>query len=480
MALHNASRWGLLGIIAGAAALYLLGNQHIPLVDRDEPRYAECSREMLKSGDWVVPRFLGELRPHKPPLIYWCQAAAMELLGDTAQAARLPSAIAVTLVVALLAAFLRRAADVRVAAWSAFIFATSALVIAGAKLCITDGLLLLWIFIGQACLYSLRQKPSMGIAATFWLATGLAGLTKGPVVLLIHAGTLAMLAILETRGHWRDSAAWKQAIGWWPRLRPILGVIIVATVVLPWIILVHQRAPQFLPLLLNRASRYAGGGAEGHAEPPGYYLLLIWGLLFPWSFFLPAAIGTGLKENRDVPLTRFALAAALGPWLVMELLANKLPFYILPSFPALAILTAQLIVRRDWTRAPIILGGATAAIAAILFAVIPTSFPALCGARTIGRELAYMGAGGDVTVAMVDYREPSLAFYQGGGARESSINAISALPPRQWVVITTDAWAKLPPDVRYRYEIRNEPVAAAEYNDGWHVAHLMILHAIVQ
>jgi 4-amino-4-deoxy-L-arabinose transferase-like glycosyltransferase len=480
MLFPKASRWGLFCIVAGAAALYLLGNERIPLWDRDEPRYAECSREMLRGGDWVVPRFLGELRAHKPPLVYWCQATAMQLFGETAAAARLPSTVAVTIVIALLAGFVRRVADVRLAAWSAFVFATSALVIAGAKLCITDGPLLLWICIGQGCLYLLWQKPSVSAALIFWLATGLAGLTKGPVVLLIHAGTLIVLAALDTRGHWREAAAWKRAIGWWRRLHPIIGLLIVCALVLPWIILVHQRAPSFLPLLLSRAGRYASGGAEGHAAPPGYYLLLIWGLLFPWSFFLPAAVGTGLKENKDVPLARFALAAAIGPWFVMELLANKLPFYILPCFPALAVLTAQLIVRRNMARGPAIMGGAMAFIAAIAFAVILPGFSSLAASRTIGRELASLGAGGSVTVAMIDYREPSLAFYQGGGARESSMSAISSPNPPNWAVITTDAWARLSTNVHNNYQIMDHPVPAALYNDGWRTTRLIIVHASVQ
>src|SRR5580698_4483372 len=79
----RAYRWKIFGLLIGAAGLFLVGNARVSLFDRDEPRYAECSREMLESGDWVVPRYLGELRTHKPPLIYWCQAAAMSVFGPT-------------------------------------------------------------------------------------------------------------------------------------------------------------------------------------------------------------------------------------------------------------------------------------------------------------------------------------------------------------------------------------------------------------
>src|SRR3954470_5930661 len=84
-------------VILLCAALYLVGNGRVSLWDRDEPRYAQASRQMLQSGDWVVPQLLGQPRINKPPLIYWCQATAMRFLGDNAVAARLPSLIAMTL-----------------------------------------------------------------------------------------------------------------------------------------------------------------------------------------------------------------------------------------------------------------------------------------------------------------------------------------------------------------------------------------------
>jgi 4-amino-4-deoxy-L-arabinose transferase-like glycosyltransferase len=85
-------------VIALAAGLYLVGNGAVSLWDRDEPRYAQTSRQMLRSGNWVVPRYLDKGRDAKPVFIYWCQAAAMRALGDEAGrgvfAARLPSVVA--------------------------------------------------------------------------------------------------------------------------------------------------------------------------------------------------------------------------------------------------------------------------------------------------------------------------------------------------------------------------------------------------
>src|SRR2546422_588144 len=100
-------------IALGAAAVYIAGNGSVSLFDRDEPRYAQCSRQMLQSGDWVVPRLFDEVRTAKPVFIYWCQAAAMKMLGDTAFAARLPSALAMPVTLIGFAAFVWRVAGQR-------------------------------------------------------------------------------------------------------------------------------------------------------------------------------------------------------------------------------------------------------------------------------------------------------------------------------------------------------------------------------
>src|SRR3954467_14766345 len=87
----------LILLIVCAFAVYLAGNGRVSLWDRDEPRYAQTSRQMLQSGDWVVPKLLDEVREKKPVFIYWCQASAMRMLSPDEFAARLPSAIGVTL-----------------------------------------------------------------------------------------------------------------------------------------------------------------------------------------------------------------------------------------------------------------------------------------------------------------------------------------------------------------------------------------------
>jgi 4-amino-4-deoxy-L-arabinose transferase-like glycosyltransferase len=470
-------RVGLLAILAGAFGVYLIGNQRVSLWDRDEPRYAECSREMLRSGDWVVPRFLGELRAHKPPLIYWCQATAMELFGQNASSARLPSSVAAVLTAALLGWFAWRFAGPGQALWATLIFCSSALVIAAAKLCITDAVLLLWTIIGQGSLYVLwrTRSPHMRAVLLFWISTGLAGLTKGPVILAIHGGLLLVLAAMEVGPRWRSMAAWKSAMAWWRLLQPLLGVLILFVIIAPWIGRVNQRAPDFLPLLFSRAGKYASSGAEGHGEPPGYYLLLIWGLFFPWSILLPAAIVHGWKHRTD-KLTRFALAATIGPWLVMELIINKLPFYVLPSFPGLAILTSAVVLQWRSRRVAAVMGIGMLAVMAITYGVILPNIPVLSASRSVAIELRALGAGGDVPVAMIDYREPSLAFYQGGGAREREEGQLTPSMPEDWAVLTTEAWNRVPADIKTHFEVIGQPRPAWMYSIGGRRAEIIIVH----
>ena len=258
----------LLTIVA-AVGVYLVGNGSVALWDRDEPRYAQASRQMVQSGDWVVPRYLGELRTKKPPLIYWCQAAAMNVLGDNEFAARLPSVIAAALVLGILALAIARFIGPRRALWTVLVLATSLMMILTAKVCLTDAVLLLWIVIGQLCLYAIyRNRASWPVVVAFWLAVGLGALTKG-TNLAIHFAMLIALAGFDVGRDWRSAKAWLAAVAWWLRLRPGVGILIFAAVVLTWVVFVARREPSFLPAMFGNVSKHAASSAEGHAAPPG-------------------------------------------------------------------------------------------------------------------------------------------------------------------------------------------------------------------
>jgi 4-amino-4-deoxy-L-arabinose transferase-like glycosyltransferase len=351
--MSRSARFWILFIIllAGAWALYLVGDQRVALWDRDEPWYAECSREMLRSGDWVVPRFLGEWRVEKPPLIYWLQASTMWLIGDTPLAARLPSSLGVVVTAAILGLMVRKYAGAQRALWSVLIFSTCGVAIAAAKFCITDGMYMCLISIGQACLATMyaahqrREHAPPWAAPLFWVVMGLAGLTKGPQGLVMQIFSLVILLFLDVKGDRRSHRSWAEAASWWWELKPLIAIPILVVVVAPWLIMIHYRANGFVAGLFQKVKEHAQTSMEGHGKPPGYHALLIFGTFFPWSILLVTAVRLAW-QNRHLPVIRFGIAATAGPWLLMETFVfTKLPFYVLPAFPGLAFLTADGLVR---------------------------------------------------------------------------------------------------------------------------------------
>ncbi len=541
-------------VIATSLGLYLIGNDTFSLWDRDEPRYAQCSREMLQSGDWIVPRLYGVPRTAKPPLIYWLQASAMRELGQNASAARLPSAIAMALTLLLLATVLWRFVGAAEAFWTVFILASSILTIVTAKAALTDSVLVLWITSAQLCFYATwRGRGGWLIVIVMATATGLAGLTKGPVVLGIMAMTgLALIAMrfidaaLEQRT-WTPAlhfgAIRGAAVG--PALAKVgAALLIVAAICAPWLWLVHHRSPPFLGASIGHdVLKRILTGLEGHRGPPGYHLLTIWGTFLPWSLLLPLALALAWK-HRDRPPVRFALAAVVGPWIMFEIVQTKLPHYLLPLFPPLAFLTAHALlqtlrgVRSDlinrgfmravtaWCVVILLLGvvpwlayrfrpfplGITALVsvlamvwASVVYILFRQQRPARAAvAMGVGAMVAcavlftlYLpranflrlsilaadvlkenGATGPGEAIMLDYKEPSLAFYQGGTIREGRETSLPDDPPDRWpkwVVVTGKMWDEASPRARSHFEAVGPRLHGLSYADGGRVLDVMVL-----
>src|SRR5581483_7630599 len=125
----------------------------------------------------------------------------------------------------------------------------------------------------------------------------------------------------------------------------IVALLIIGAITLPWIVMVNHRASTFIKTAVGHdVWDRMMTPLEQHTGPPGYYLLTIWITFFPWSLLLPLAIGLAIRY-RAHPHTRFALAAIIGPWLMLECVRTKLPHYLLPVFPPLAFLTADALVR---------------------------------------------------------------------------------------------------------------------------------------
>lgn len=540
--------------------VYLAGNGRTQLFDRDEPRYAQCSRQMLQSGDWVVPRLYDKLRAAKPPGIYWCQACAMELFGDNAFAARFPSAVATVLVALLLGVGVWLEVGPRHALWSVFVLTSTLLMLWSGKNCLTDAVLLLCTTVGLGCIYLLWRGRGgwvavIGLAA----AVGCGGIVKGPFILGVLAGTAIALLVLAWLERWANRRAGNAegpalvsasahsegtpgALG--ILLRVLVGVVIVAAIVLPWVYLVRHRAPEFLTAAKADAVQHLESGSEGHKGPPGYHLALIWATYLPWSLLLPLTIVVAVRNWR-APQTRFAIAAVLGTWVFVEILQTKLPHYILSAFPALSFLTADALVRcfngerNDLTWAPnarglgivatgfslvvigpwwlatkfhdyswpalvsltvfaifyaavvgylffsrqplpavLVMGLGSMGLAVMLFVVyLPQSQPLRLPIR-VADVLKANGATHPHDAVMFEYKEPSLAFYQGGTIREYDESlqqlALTAGGPR-WAVIPTWVWDGATPRTREAFEIVAPPITGWDYSDGGKTAHVMVV-----
>lgn len=323
-------------------ALYLPGLVSIPPLDRDEARFAQASRQMLESGDFLRIRFQDHARDKKPAGIYWLQAASVALFSNAESTAIWPYRLPSTLGAALAALFtlaLGRALfpDERRAGLYAGVMMAGALgLVVEAHIAKTDAALLAAVVAAQGALGLTYVRARAGdrvgwpLALGFWLAEAAGILLKGPIAPLIALLTAAALAIADRDGRWLA------------RLRPLVGLCLVAVIVLPWLIAIERATAggflaqsvgrDLLPKLL--------GGQEAHGAPPGAYLALLPVTFWPGSLLLVPALLWAWRMRR-APAERFLCAWLAPAWLVFELVPTKLPHYVLPLYPALALLAGR-------------------------------------------------------------------------------------------------------------------------------------------
>lgn len=325
--------------------MYLPGLMSIPAVDRDEARFAQASRQMLESGDYVVPRVQGRPRLNKPPVIYWLQAGAAHVLtrGDPLHDAvwmyRVPSFLAAVCVVMLTwrlgGAMYGPFAGVLSAAivglspvffWEAH-QARADMALVAATLCAVWAL---W-----NCTAPPDQparRPPWRWVLLLWAAIALGVMTKGPVTpMVVGLGSLALC--LMTRS-WR----------WLTSLRPLLGLLILAAAVAPWVYLVSKQVGWnvYLSTIIDETLGRSLEPKEGHGGFPGYHAVLLPALLFPGSLLVGLAAWEAWKARRLERPALFLLCMIAPSWLVFEAVGTKLPHYTMPLYPMLAILTARV------------------------------------------------------------------------------------------------------------------------------------------
>lgn len=321
-------------VFALALALNLLGNGRVSLWDRDEPRYATCTREMRASGDWVYPTFNGQPRFDKPVLIYWLMMAGTALGGDNPFGARLISSLAGAATCVVVWALGRRMLGRQAGLLGALALASAPIMVVESKLATTDATLALWLVSAQACLWHLNQRESKAAAFGFWTLIALAVLTKGPV-----GPALVAMAGLAS---WR----WGGPTACWRRLRWRAGLAWFVLLAAPWFLAIgiESRGDFFRVAMGHHVIHRVATGMEQHGAFPGFYVLTSLVTFHPWSALLPAALLGAWSRRRMHPELAFLLGWVVGPLILLECVRTKLVHYYLPAYPACALLAAWLIV----------------------------------------------------------------------------------------------------------------------------------------
>jgi 4-amino-4-deoxy-L-arabinose transferase-like glycosyltransferase len=369
--LNNLEQRPVLGVAVSSLWLLIIGWMafgwnlgNVGLIDETEPLFAEASRQMLVTGDWITPFFNGETRFDKPALIYWCQAIAYSIMGVNEWATRIPSVLAAMGIIAL--AFytvqwyfakqdeLEQVSNLPrryfTAAIASALMALNPEMIVWGRTGVSDMLLtgcigstLLCFFLGYAqnnapIVIANWRFPNKWYLASYVLIAG-AILTKGPVGIVLPG--LIMIAFGLYVGKF-----WEL----WREMRPILGMGIVLVLSLPWYILVTWRNGwNFINafFIYHNLERFTEV-VNGHSAPWFFYFLVVLLGFAPYSVYIPASLARvkfwqrshWLKQERFQHLGLFACLWFLGIFGFFTISVTKLPSYVLPLMPAAAILVA--------------------------------------------------------------------------------------------------------------------------------------------
>jgi 4-amino-4-deoxy-L-arabinose transferase-like glycosyltransferase len=464
----------------GSVLFHLAGTWSLPLIDRDEPRFAEASREMTQRANYVVPYFNNQLRLDKPPLAYWAQVASYRIFGECDFSARFPSAIAAALTALVILVWGRRIGTAGLGWWAAIIFTLSLQTFLHAKAAVADMWLVLFVTLAHWAGYELLQRrtpnseetnrtskithqTSLSWWFTFYLSLAFGFLAKGPVawVPLLTAVTTISLA--------RD---WRLA----RHFKFLRGILLMLAVVTLWgIPALLQTHGEFFAIGIGRhVVRRSLATMEGHgANSLVMYLLLlpfyfvtVFVSFFPWSIKLPWLIrrlwrnkraGVGGPGYSGKLIDKYLLTGIGIIFMIFTLVATKLPHYTLPAFPLLALLLAR---HWRWYEAAAIRNGrslfrivaiATACLWIAVALVIPPLLVRFFPAYQLFRESrAHLQP--NMQFASVEFEEPSLVWYFRSRVqsfltrlnKKDAVDFISAPGPRFVIVPTSSVQTLFP------------------------------------
>jgi 4-amino-4-deoxy-L-arabinose transferase-like glycosyltransferase len=426
-------------VFFGCTLFHLAGTWSLPLIDRDEPRFAEASREMIERGDYIVPHFNNQFRLDKPPLAYWAQVASFAIFGQNDFAARFPSTIAAALIALSIFAWGSRIDGNRVGWWAAIIFTLSLQTFVHAKAAVADMWLVLFMTIAHWAGYELIQRPTLNVQHptsnseeihqrsnikhqtfgfwwAFYLSLSFGFLAKGPIAwtpLLTVGSTIFFARDLQLS----------------QRFKFVRGSLLTLGIVALWGIpaLIRTHGEFFLVGIGRHVIRRSFGAMEGHgANSLGAYLLLlpfyfvtIFVSFFPWSIKFPwltrnllrkkqAGVTDPSYSGRD-KIDNYLLAGAAIIFIIFSLIKTKLPHYTLPAFPLIALLLA-----RHWVEPGTTIFKAITVTTACFWISIALIVPPLVARSSPAYALFQQSRSSlrpEMEFGAVDYQEPSLVWY---------------------------------------------------------------------
>lgn len=323
--------------------LYMAGLHQPVVIDYDEGFYAEISREMFMQNEYLVPSLNGENNFEKPPMLYWGQMLGYKLFGINAFGARIINALAGLALVLLIFLIGKKPLGAKTSFRASLILGSSIFFVYLSRIAMTDMLLTLFFTLCLYFAWKAIERSSQNESGTvyFWIAcafAGLAMLTKGAIGILFPA--VAVFLYLITLGRLRIlfQPSWL-----------IPGIIILVAIGFSWYLLLgfnHPEGFSFMKeLFIKHHFQRFSKPMEGHSGPIYFYLVVFMAGFMPWSAFTPlAAYHSPYRDssNERVRFLRFFLIFSLVTFVFFSIAATKLPNYICPALPGIALLTATI------------------------------------------------------------------------------------------------------------------------------------------